>query len=217
MIKNFKWLFEDSPTLLLGLDGSLICRDMTVVWREQLALPDSENAAEDRGMPIAELFDFKNNPAVLDQFNAVINDGIPMVDVPVGLLMSNGTRKARLCAWRVQHVDDEQPCIMVAATDVSEFDRAYEELSRLQTQYQLILDAAGEGIYGLDCNGKITFSNASATGILGWKIEDRRPSIWRFGVWAAMDFWRRSTGRCASCGPSATDISGGLFIGASSC
>ena len=51
-------------------------------------------------------------------------------------------------------------------------DRANEELSRLQTQHQLILDAAGEGVYGLDCEGSITFSNAAATEILGWRIED---------------------------------------------
>jgi len=46
------------------------------------------------------------------------------------------------------------------------------ELSKLQTQHQLILDAAGEGVYGLDRDGKVTFSNAAATEILGWKLED---------------------------------------------
>ena len=40
------------------------------------------------------------------------------------------------------------------------------ELSKLQTEHQLILDAAGEGIYGLDCDGRVTFSNAAATEIL---------------------------------------------------
>ena len=49
-----------------------------------------------------------------------------------------------------------------------------KELEQLQTQHQLILDAAGEGIYGLDGNGRITFSNAAATEILGWRIEDVR-------------------------------------------
>ena len=48
----------------------------------------------------------------------------------------------------------------------------HDELSRLQSQHQLILDSAGEGIYGLDHDGKITFSNAAATDILGWQIED---------------------------------------------
>jgi len=47
-----------------------------------------------------------------------------------------------------------------------------DEVSKLQTQHQLILDSAGEGIYGLDSAGRITFSNAAATEILGWKLED---------------------------------------------
>ncbi len=46
------------------------------------------------------------------------------------------------------------------------------ELSKLQTQHQLILDAAGEGVYGLDSKGCVTFSNQAATEILGWKLED---------------------------------------------
>ncbi len=47
-----------------------------------------------------------------------------------------------------------------------------DDLTRLLKHHQLILDSAGEGIYGLDCEGKITFSNGAATDILGWRIED---------------------------------------------
>jgi len=32
--------------------------------------------------------------------------------------------------------------------------------------------SAGEGVYGLDAEGRVTFSNAAATEILGWKRED---------------------------------------------
>jgi len=46
--------------------------------------------------------------------------------------------------------------------------------SQLETHHQLILDAAGEGIYGLDNEGRITFSNAAATEILGWHLDDVR-------------------------------------------
>ena len=46
------------------------------------------------------------------------------------------------------------------------------QLSQFQIEHQLILDSAGEGIYGLDGDGRITFSNAAATEILGWKHED---------------------------------------------
>ncbi len=47
-----------------------------------------------------------------------------------------------------------------------------EQLRQLETRYQLILDSAGEGIYGLDTNGNTTFSNEAATRILGWKAQD---------------------------------------------
>ena len=47
-----------------------------------------------------------------------------------------------------------------------------DEFSRLQSMQQLILDAAGEGIYGIDKDGKTTFGNAAATEILGWRAED---------------------------------------------
>jgi PAS domain S-box-containing protein len=47
-----------------------------------------------------------------------------------------------------------------------------DELRSLQTRHQLILDSAGEGIYGLDTQGKTTFVNEAATRILGWHAED---------------------------------------------
>ncbi|PCI79716.1 MAG: Fis family transcriptional regulator [SAR86 cluster bacterium] len=46
------------------------------------------------------------------------------------------------------------------------------ELEQLRSQYQLILDSAGEGVYGLDSEGRITFSNRASTAILGWKADD---------------------------------------------
>jgi len=46
---------------------------------------------------------------------------------------------------------------------------AFSELKKLQAAHQLILDAAGEGIYGLDADGNITFGNAASSEILGWQ------------------------------------------------
>ncbi len=47
-----------------------------------------------------------------------------------------------------------------------------DDLARLKNTHQLILGAAGEGIYGLDCEGRTTFVNQAAADILGWKEED---------------------------------------------
>lgn len=50
--------------------------------------------------------------------------------------------------------------------------RAFEELETVKQQIELILDAAGDGIYGLDVNGNATFANRSAVELLGWRLED---------------------------------------------
>ena len=42
----------------------------------------------------------------------------------------------------------------------------------MERQNRLILDAAGEGIYGIDAQGKATFVNRAAQEMLGWNAED---------------------------------------------
>ena len=46
-----------------------------------------------------------------------------------------------------------------------------DELAHVKRQNELILEAAGEGIYGLDCDGKTTFVNPAAARMLGWKAD----------------------------------------------
>lgn len=46
------------------------------------------------------------------------------------------------------------------------------ELANLRRQHQLILNSVGEGIYGLDVRGNVTFVNPAAAEIIGWKMED---------------------------------------------
>jgi light-regulated signal transduction histidine kinase (bacteriophytochrome) len=48
------------------------------------------------------------------------------------------------------------------------------ELQRLSKQHELILNSAGEGIYGLDTKGKITFINPAAARMLGYRVEELR-------------------------------------------
>ncbi len=48
----------------------------------------------------------------------------------------------------------------------------FEALNQLQRKNELILNSAGEGIYGLDKDGCTTFVNPAAARILGWETED---------------------------------------------
>jgi len=46
------------------------------------------------------------------------------------------------------------------------------ELEQLRRQHQLILNAVGEGIYGLDLDGNVTFVNPAAAEMIGWSMEE---------------------------------------------
>ncbi len=46
------------------------------------------------------------------------------------------------------------------------------DLEKLRLQHQLILNAIGEGVYGVDCAGRATFVNPAAAAMIGWSIEE---------------------------------------------
>jgi two-component system, LuxR family, sensor kinase FixL len=47
-----------------------------------------------------------------------------------------------------------------------------KELQKLQRRYELILNSAGEGICGLDPEGRTTFANPAAAKLTGWALEE---------------------------------------------
>jgi len=51
-------------------------------------------------------------------------------------------------------------------------DLAFAELESVKRKLELILEAAGEGIYGIDRDGNGTLANKAAIDMLGWRLED---------------------------------------------
>jgi two-component system, LuxR family, sensor kinase FixL len=47
-----------------------------------------------------------------------------------------------------------------------------QEIQKLKGRYEQVLNSAGEGIYGLDQNGKTTFVNPAAAKLTGWSVEE---------------------------------------------
>jgi two-component system cell cycle sensor histidine kinase/response regulator CckA len=62
--------------------------------------------------------------------------------------------------------------LAVQLTTVLKHMQTEDELERLDRQKELILNAAGEGIYGLDLQRNITFVNPVAANMLGWEKEE---------------------------------------------
>jgi PAS domain S-box-containing protein len=66
--------------------------------------------------------------------------------------------------------------------DITELKEAEKSLEQLRNQLELILNAAWEGILGLDVNGKHTFINPTAAKMLGYEVKEligkHSHSIW---------------------------------------
>ncbi len=109
-------------------------------------------------------------------------------DVP---LTTYGGQPLR-CEIRARGVPDQPGWLLLSFTDLDAFDkrtqiaeaaelhragllewkRAETFFAELERQNQLILNAAGEGIYGVNAEGKTTFVNRAAQEMLGWTTQD---------------------------------------------
>ncbi len=58
------------------------------------------------------------------------------------------------------------------STDITERNRAVKRSVELGDRLELILNSVGEGVYGLDMNGRITFANRAAAAMLGRDVAE---------------------------------------------
>ena len=65
-----------------------------------------------------------------------------------------------------------KPAIQRTVVDVTQRKLAEENLRAAEEQTRLILESAGEGIYGLDLDGRTTFVNPAAAEMLGYTTEE---------------------------------------------
>ncbi len=56
--------------------------------------------------------------------------------------------------------------------EIAERNQAETKSRELHKQMELILNSAGEGIFGLDTDGNVTFVNTAATVMTGWRIDE---------------------------------------------
>lgn len=163
-----EWLFRDAPTLLAVLDEGLVSRGVSRGWCSRLGL---ESIDDEQGLTISDLFLLDEAVPLEAKLREAVCAEVPLQDIPVSLRGQHVNTEGLLSAWPVRLASDSTG-ICLAATCNTDLERALDELRHLRTMHELILDAAGEGIYGLDKDGKATFGNAATEEILGWDPEE---------------------------------------------
>jgi PAS domain S-box-containing protein len=67
---------------------------------------------------------------------------------------------------------DQEPRFVAIVRDITERQRTAENLAHAEERARLLLESAGEGIYGLDLQGNITFVNPATARMLGYDAVD---------------------------------------------
>jgi len=159
-------LFEATPLLMAALDETLVCRELSHSWRDLLGVDDS------KPISASELFGLDPPAELLVALSRGVRQGSTIDDEPVRISAGQVVLEGRLSAWMVRGRDGRPPRLIVSVADVGALAKSIAELTELQRHHQIILDAAGEGIYGLDARGCVTFGNAATEKILGWRPTD---------------------------------------------
>jgi diguanylate cyclase (GGDEF)-like protein/PAS domain S-box-containing protein len=76
------------------------------------------------------------------------------------------------CRDRAIYWPDGHIVRMEIATDITGHKQSEEALDRYRKQLKLILESVGDGIYGVDLNGRTAFANPSALRITGYEVGD---------------------------------------------
>jgi PAS domain S-box-containing protein len=121
------------------------------------------------GRMIAELMDSSGATAFQDCLNTLQSADEWQGAIP--LRRSDGVYRRIAVRSRRMQLPGERPFVLNHGMDVTEQHEAEEALHLATRQRELILEAVGDGIYGIDLDGRITFINAAGARMLGYDAE----------------------------------------------
>jgi two-component system sensor histidine kinase VicK len=87
------------------------------------------------------------------------------------LRRSDGVYRRIACRGRRLQLPGERPFVLIHGTDITEQHEAELALHMATRQRELILESVGDGIYGIDLEGRLTFINQAGAHALGYTPE----------------------------------------------
>ncbi len=121
------------------------------------------------GRALAELME----PASASAFHDSLRTLETQKEWQGALLLRRSDGIYRRIAFRSRRIElpGERPFILTHGLDLTEQHQAEEALHSAMRQRELILESVGDGIYGIDLEGKLTFINEAGARILGYQPE----------------------------------------------
>jgi hypothetical protein len=172
---------ELCKVLLLSKDKSSFILEAGVGWKKGLVgkaqvLNDKKSQAGYTlltGPIIVQNFEkekrFKS-PFLLVDHGVVSGLSVPMISQgrAIGVMGAHSKNPRTFSKNDVEFLQSVSNLIAAAL----ERKRAEENLEKLRHHNEMILNSAGEGIYGVNLEGKVTFINPSAAKMVGWRPEN---------------------------------------------
>jgi len=153
---------------LFDLDENLSKKEWKKLWNDLLK-SKSEMVESVLSDTHGESFPVELNfTLVEDKADAV--SCVLLKDISKKRVLENKLKEAELILDRIVEERSEGSKMTVSA--LLDKKEALQKLNDLQRHHESILQSAGDGIYGLDCNGHTTFVNAAAKNMVGWELEE---------------------------------------------
>jgi two-component system sensor histidine kinase VicK len=122
------------------------------------------------GRPVAELLDAAGATTFQECLQTLETKEEWQGAMPVR--RSDGVYRRIAFRSRRMELRGERPFILSHGVDVTEQHEAEEALHLATRQRELILESVGDGIYGIDLEGQLTFINEAGANALAYKAED---------------------------------------------
>ena len=122
------------------------------------------------GKPLSDLLSKAGLQSFTESLKTFIKSGEYHGTIPI--LRKDGTE--RQIAFRSRRMDMPGGIsfVLTHGMDVTEQHEAEGELNLVRRQRELVLAAVGDGIYGMDMDGKFSFVNPAAAKMLGYTAEE---------------------------------------------
>jgi two-component system cell cycle sensor histidine kinase/response regulator CckA len=149
-------------------------RDMRYqVWNPYMERLSGLEAGKVLGKHPLEVFPFLKEAGVIEQVEKVLTgETVPPNDFHYHSPITGRSGWTTYTNAPLRNVKGEIIGVIGTVRDITESKRVEEEFRALSHKIQLILNSAGEGIYGLDMEGNVTFINAAGARMLGWDKDD---------------------------------------------